>query len=55
MGPTIKDEELHFSQNKAKENRVEFTVEIKGCENIVSILEKEHPDLLKATKTIHSH
>lgn len=55
MGPTIKDEELHFSQNKAKENRVEFTVEIKGCENIVSILEKEHPGLLKATKTIHSH
>lgn len=38
MGPTINDDELHFSQTKSNKCSVEFNVEIKGQEEIVNIL-----------------
>ena len=43
MGPTINDDELHFSQSKSNKCSVEFNVEIKGEEEIVKCLETSYP------------
>ena len=39
MGPTINDDELHFSQSKTNKCTVEFTVEVKGLDSITKILQ----------------